>query len=266
MGKKRYVVIPIIVAIIITHALFGHLIFGFPYEQDINKYSTYVHLQPEWNSYPKNILYEVTTVWSNPHSDVNDPYYEEAIGVQLKTEYNPNELRYVHGKPYVELNHEFSDCKNRWKPIAYRHALDAVSHQFYNLVGTQLNSDPYVVVYSPLQNSEYSLSEQKTKVKSGFSKFIPICTSKDVTTYDYSVSINDEKIAFDVYFVPSLSERENFHQNFDEFSYYEGCFGLNHQRFSGSCENVDKLSGLLIVVPDELSRSLTEITINLHEK
>jgi len=127
---------------------------------------------------------------------VNDPYYEEAIGVQLKTEYNPNELQYVHGKPYVELNHEFSDCKNRWKPIAYRHALDAVSHrfynlvgtqlnsEFYNLVGTQLNSDPYVVVYSPLQNSEYSLSEQKTKVKSGFSKFIPICTSKDVTTYD----------------------------------------------------------------------------------
>jgi len=49
MKKKLYVVIPIIVAIIITHALFGHLIFGFPYEQDINKYSTDVHLQPEWN-------------------------------------------------------------------------------------------------------------------------------------------------------------------------------------------------------------------------
>lgn len=252
----------------ITHALYGHLIFGFPYEQDINKYSTYIHLQQEWKSYPRNILFDVTTVWSNPYSDVNNPYYEGGIGVHLKTEYNPNELQYLYGKPYVELNHEFSDCKNRWEPIAYRHTIDTLSHQYYNLIGVQLNSDPYVVVYSPLQNSEYELSEQETKVKSGFSKFIPICTSKDVTSYDYSVSINDEKIGFDAYFVTSISERENFHQNFDEFSYYQGngCSGQNYQRFSGTCENVDKRSGLLIIVPDNLRLSLTEITVNLHEK
>lgn len=254
------------IAILVTHAFFGHLIFGFPYEEDINKHQTYIHLQPDWKSYPRNILFDITTVWSNPNSDINDPYYTEGIAVYLKTEYNRNELQYLYDKSYVELNHELSDCKNRWSPIAYAHTIDTLRSMFDYFNGIQLNSDPYVVVYSPLSNNEYELSEQETKLKSGYSQFIPICTSKDITSYDYSVKMNDERIGFDVYFVPSISERENFHQNFDEFSYYEGCFGLNYQRFSGSCENVDKRSGLLIVVPDELSRSLTEITINLHEK
>ena len=267
MNSKLYLFLSIIgISILIIHAFFGHLIFGFGYEQDINKYSTYIHLQPEWNSYPRNILFEVTTVWANPYSDVNDPYYEESVGVHLKTEYNRNELEYLNGKSYVELNHEFSDCQNRWKPIAYRHTIDTISHQFYNLVGTQLNSDPYVVVYSPLQNSEYELSEQKIKVKSAYSQFIPICTSKNVTSYDYSVSINDEKIGFGVYFVPSINERENFHQNFDKFSYYQGCSKQNYQRFSATCENVAKESGLLIIIPDDLNHPLTEIIVNLHER
>ena len=44
---------------------FGHLLFV--YDQDINKYSIYVHFQEEWNSYPVNILFDVTNVWSNPN-------------------------------------------------------------------------------------------------------------------------------------------------------------------------------------------------------
>ena len=46
----------------------------------------------------------------------------------------------------------------------------------------------------------------------------------------------------------------------------EGCFGHNLQSFSGTCENVEKNSGLLIIVPDELHNSLTKISVNLHEK
>ena len=72
------------IAILVTHAFFGHLIFGFPYEEDINKHQTYIHLQPDWKSYPRNILFDITTVWSNPNSDINDPYYTEGIAVYLK--------------------------------------------------------------------------------------------------------------------------------------------------------------------------------------
>ncbi len=268
MKKKFYVIIPIIAfSIIFINAFFGHLIFDFGSEQDINKYSIYIHLQPEWKSYPRNIIFDVTTVWTNPESSTNNPFFDPDIDVRPKTEYNINELQYVNDKPYVELKHEFSDCKNEWKPIVYRHWVDTVRRQFSYLMGSQKNSDPYVVVYPKISNKEYDLSEQKTKLGSGYSHFIPICTSKDVTSYDYSVKINDEKLGFDVYFVPSIEEPENYLKN-TNFNHYQddGCFGKNFQRFSDTCENINHDSGLLIIVPDELNNSVTKITINLHEK
>ena len=51
--------------LVFSNAFFGHLFFDTPYDQDINKYSIHIHLQQEWNSYPRNILFEITNVWSN---------------------------------------------------------------------------------------------------------------------------------------------------------------------------------------------------------
>ena len=268
LKKKFYFVIPLAAFIVIViNAFFGHLIFDFDNEQDLNKYSIYVHLQPEWQSYPRNIIFDVTTMWTNPESNTNDPYYEPELDIQLKTEYNVNELQYINEKSFVELKHEFSDCKNEWKPILYRRAIDSARAQFSHLLGNQINSEPYNVVYPITPNEKYNLSEQKTKLESGYSGFIPICTSKDVTSYDFSVKINDDKLGFDVYFVPSIEELDNYLRNSD-FEYYQkdGCFGNNLHSFSGSCDNVGKNSGLLISVPDELHNSLTKITVNLHEK
>ena len=264
--KKKYIIVPAAAfAILFVHAFFGQLIFNFETEQEINKYSKYIHLQPEWNSYPRNILFDVTTVWSNQNPNVNDPFYEHGIAVTLKTEYNQNELQYVNGKPFVELNHEYSECEYQWKPIAYRHAIDSAIHQFDNLAGIQQNSDPYIVQYTLQKNLAYDDSKQQSKLKSGYSHFIPICTSKESSSYDYNVKINDDSVGFDVYFVPSIKQQENFHQNSD-FDFYDGCFGKNYQRFSGTCSKVGQNSGLLIVIPDDLNPPLTEITVYLHER
>jgi len=268
MKKKLYIILPVIAFLIIfINAFFGHLIFDFGYEQDINKYSIYVHFQPEWQSYPRNIIFDVTTVWSNPETNTNNPYYESELDIQLKTEYNVNELQYINEKPFVELKHEFSDCKNEWKPMLYRRAVDTVRAQYNHLTDLQANSDPYIVVYPKIINEEYNMSEQETKIESGYSHFIPICTAKDVTSYDYSVKINDEKLGLDVYFVPSIEELENYRHS-GNFDYYQNdvCYQKNFQRFSGTCENVDQDSGLLIIIPDELDLAVTKITINLHEK
>jgi hypothetical protein len=53
----------------------------------------------------------------------------------------------------------------------------------------------------------------------------------------------------------------------DNFEYYldEGCYGNNFQKFSGTCMNVDKNAGLLVVIPDDLKRPYTEISIKLTE-
>jgi len=268
MKKKFYIIIPITVfSIILINAFFGHLIFDFGSEQEINKYSIYIHLLSEWQSYPRNIIFDVTTVWTNPETNTNDPYYEPELDIQLKTEYNVNEVQHINEKSFVELKHEFSDCKNEWKPILYRRVVDSARAQFSHLMGLQINSDPYIVVYPKIINEEYNISEQETKLETGYSYFIPICTAKDVTSYDFSVKINDEKLGFDVYFVPSIKEIDNYRQNVN-FNYYksDGCSGKNFQRFSGSCDNVENNSGLLIMLPDELHNSLTKISVNLHEK
>ena len=263
MKTKLYVVLPIIAfVIILINAFFGHLIFDLELDQAINKYSVYIHLQPQWNSHPKNIIYYVTSVWDNPQINTNDPYYETEIDIELKTEYNTNELLYINDKAYVELKHEFSDCKNEWKPILYRRIADSVTSKLSNLLGDQLNSDPYIVKYPITSNEKFTRADYN----GGYSYFVPICTVKDVTSYEYSVKVNDEDLAFDIYIVPSIQELKNFRNNSD-FTYYQGdgCFGMNFQVFSGKCENIKKESGLLIVIPDKLNYSVTKITINLHE-
>ena len=263
MKNKLYIILPIVAfAIIFINAFLGHLIFDLGLEQVINKYSVYIHLQPQWDSHPRNIIYYVTSVWDNPQTNTNDPYYEPELDIQLKTEYNSNELLYIKDKAYVELKHEFSDCKNEWKPILYRRIADIITSQFSYLFGNQLNSDPYIIKYPFVSNEKYT----KNDYNSGFSFFVPICTVNDVTSYEYSVKVNDEDLAIEVYVVPSIQELENY-QNNSDFTYYqdEQCSGTNIQTFTGKCENIIKESGLLIAIPDKLNFSVTKIIINLHE-
>ena len=68
-------------------------------------------------------------------------------------------------------------------------------------------------------------------------------------------------------FVPSKNELKNYMENFENFTHYQtdGCFGKNYMSFNGFCENVSSNSGLLIIIPDELTLSLTRVTVNLHE-
>ena len=265
-----YIILPVgAFSLILLNALFGHLLFNSPYNQDINKYSIYVHLESDWQSYPRNILYEVTNVWSNPNPDaeLSKFNYDPSIQTSLVSDYNSNQLEYQNNKSYVELKHEFSNCEASWKPVLYRYAIDIVRNNFEYLQGNQLNNDPYVQIFPERPNESYDLEKQNELVNQGFAQFIPICTTKGTTSYDYSISVNDEKIGFDVYFVESKDQLQNYLSN-HSFSYYteNGCFSMNHQSFSGTCNNVDSEAGILIVIPDNLTLSITKIKVNLHER
>jgi len=66
MKRIFYFIIPVIAfTLILSNALLGHLIFDSSYDQNINKYSIYIHLQSDWKSSPGNILFDITNVWSN---------------------------------------------------------------------------------------------------------------------------------------------------------------------------------------------------------
>ncbi|AJM91910.1 hypothetical protein [Nitrosopumilus piranensis] len=260
MKRILYVVLPIFAFVLIfTNAFFGHLIFGLPYEQDINKYSIYVHLQEEWNSYPGNILFDITNVWSNSNSDQN-VYSTDPSDITSLINYNSNQLQSQNGKSYVELKHEFSNCESSWKPMLYRLAIDSLRNKIEFVKGAQLNDDPYITILPNMGIEKQTASES-------YVQFIPICTSHESTSYEFSVSINDKNSWFDVYFVNSEKQLEHY-LNSETFHYYSGdeCSAQNYQSFSGECNNVGNNSGLLIIIPDNLEQSLTKVKVNLHEK
>jgi hypothetical protein len=260
--KILYLVIPILAfSIIFVNAFYGHLIFVSETQEVANKYSVYVHLLSEWQSDSKNIIFDVTNSWhkSDKLNNVNHVFDAEF------KEYNTNQLHEINGKSYVELKHEFSDCQEEWQPMLYRKVVDAVRHEIEYVQGRQLSTDPDVSVYPNIENQNYDNLEQQSKIKNGFAQFFPICTSKNITSYDYSVKTDNKDLGFDVYFVLSSVEQEQFWNS--EFDYYteSGCYGQNKQSYSGICENIDKNSGLLIIFPDNLKPWTTKVTVNLYE-
>ncbi len=257
-----YIVIPIFAfSVIFVNAFFGHLIFASETQQVINKYSVYVHLLSEWQSDSKNIIFEVTNSW---HKSDKDAEINHIFDAESKA-YNTNQLQEINGKSFVELKHEFSECQEDWQPMLYRKAVDTVRHEIEYIQGKQLSPDPDISLYPNIDNTNYDNLEQQLKIKNGYVQFFPICTSKEITSYDYSVKTDNKDLGFDVYFISSSEQRENFGDS-QFYSYTElGCFGENKQSFSGSCKNIKKDSGLLVILPDELKPWTTKVTVNLYE-
>ena len=258
--KKIFFILPVVAfMIVLLNGLFGHSLFTSPYDQDIKKYSIYVHFQEEWNSYPVNILFDVTNVWSNPNIS-NQTFSTDFSNVSNFDNYNSNNLQYQDNRGYVELKHQFNDCNSSWKPMLYRYAIDTIRNQIELIQGSELNNDPYVSIFPNIKSTNSIASEF-------YIQFIPICTNKNTTSYEYSISIDDKTSSIDVYFVDSKKQFENYIDS-GKFDFYtdDGCYGKNFYSFSGMCENIAQESGLLIIIPDNLNRSLTKVTVNLHEK
>lgn len=216
----------------------------------VNKYSNYIHFQPEWKSYPRNLIVDVSTSWDRKVIVGEGMPDVSKHGAKQRQ----NTLKYVNEKPVVAVQYDYRDCESQWFHYA-KTGLD--------FFGNQLES----VATKSIPNTTYSDELQKIKLENGFAQFVPICTSKDSTNYKYTVSINDNTTGFDVYFVPSHMQQWNYFLNLQNFEYYtdEKCFGNNYKKFSGQCENVDKNGGLLIVIPDDLSRPMTKISVKLTE-
>jgi len=258
--KKIFLILPIIAfTILILNGFYGHLLYASPYDQDINKYSIYVHFQEEWNSFPVNVLFEITNVWSNSNQN-NHVYSTDFSDVTNFDNYNSNNLQFQDNRGYVELKHQFSDCNSSWKPMTYRYVIDTVRNQIELIQGSELNDDTYVSILP-------NIKSQNSIESNYYVQFIPICSDKKITSYEYSIKIDDQNSWFDVYFVDSKKQFDNYLKS-EKFNFYtsDNCFGKGYTSFSGVCENIDGESGLLILIPDNLSRSLTKIKVNLHEK
>lgn len=287
MRRGLYLTVPVIIlGVVMANAFFGQEMLGSIHDRSINRYSIYVHLQPGWESHPNNILYEVTNVWSGPlHSPTGGEPYTRVDPDDISTlvTYNQNQLQYQNSKPYVELRHEFSDCKTDWRPIPYRYAVDSARNWIETMQGVQTDGagsvddayaaasrdDPYVWIFPNVPSDAYDADGQSAPpARSGYAQFIPVCTiSEGPVTYDYSVMVNDPAVGLDAYFVRSEAEAAAYASG-SNFAYYKqaGCSITGHNSFSSTCHGVTQGSGLLIIVPDGLDLSLTKVRVGLHER
>ncbi len=217
-----------------------------------NEYANYVHFQPEWKSYPRNLIVDVTTTWDR---EVIPGEEEQSDITKHGAKQRQNGLQYVNSKPIVLVQYDYRDCESQWFHYA-KTGLDFLGYQL------ELFRDK-----GSIPNTAYSNESQTQKLENGFAQFVPICTSKESTDYKYTVSVNDDAIGFDVYFVPSYVQQWYYFLYPENFEHYsdDGCYANNFQKFSGTCNNVDKNSGLLIVIPDELSRPMTKVSVKLTE-
>ncbi|MCY4490212.1 MAG: hypothetical protein OXC46_01965 [Thaumarchaeota archaeon] len=220
------------------------------WKNQINEYSNYVHFQPEWASYPRNLIVDVSTSWERQITQDEEKPDMTKHGAKNKQ----NGLVYVNGKPVVAVQYDYRDCQSQWFHYA-KTGLDFLGNHFA------------LFEKESIPNTSYSDQAQEQKLSDGFAQFIPICTSRENTSYKYTIDINDDSLGFDVYFVPSYIQQWYYFLHPEYFEYYEqdGCYANNHLKFTGSCD-VGKNAGLLIIIPDDLSRPMTKISVSLIEQ
>lgn len=249
MKTRTYaVLVTVAFCAILLNALYGHNLYGSPYDQALAKYSIYVHLQPGWDSAPANILYDVTVSWDGSPKEGDS--------------YNSNQILTQGGREVVVLQHGFSDCSHGWSPPLYRYGADVLRSYIDYVGGRQLNLDPYTPHLPDIPNTTYSDQLQASLIPHGYAHFIPVCNNGDAASFQYSISINDPDVAFDAYFVPSSQVFDDFLRG-DDLVWYANCFVTHHISHTGFCNDVGPDSGLLVILPDMLEQSLTRVSVSI---
>ena len=232
----------------------------------VNRHSLYVHLDPIWVSYPSNIVFDVTSTWNKSNAILDESQRFVPFDETIPENYGKNELDSMHDKPFVRLSHLNNQCQYNFQPHHYRSTVDVIRQNIEVAMGLQLTNDPYNIQFSNVKNTSYTDSQQESKLSNAFAHFIPICMINDVSDFDYSIRIDDKSVGVNLYFVPSISEFESYKESGTFFYYTEpGCSAKNLISFSGTCYDVSKGSGVMILIPDDISRSLLKTTINIYE-
>jgi hypothetical protein len=231
----------------------------------------YVEPLPDYASYANNVMELSTAAWEDANDNlqfIEVGTWEQAdFRVSWVKEFGVEHVGYAFGSWFIEVGLGDSGCGNgMWQPYSEKYTTDIMTHEIGHVLGFDHVNDPDSIMYPTAINWEYGNVETQKTLTTGYGYFQPICTSKDVTTFDWHVSSDDPTYGFDVYFVPSVNEFDKWADG-EPFNYFEGdgCFAENMLSVGGTCEGVNQDSGLLIIMGDDASEPLTEITLNLQE-
>lgn len=238
--------------------------------QQTTSYSIYVEPLPDWAAdYAGNVMYSATKAWEDANPDIK--FYqasspEEAdLIVQWIRDYGTEYVGEAIGGQVIQVGLGNSYCMGQWNPFSSETVTLIAEHELGHFLGFDHSSDESDIMY-PTLKYRYGAVEVEENLAPNYAWFVSVCTLEEVTSYWYQVEMEEEAYGFDVYFVPSKAEYDQYTAG-SAFSYYSDadCYGENYVTYSRTCGGVAQESGLLIIAPDKLTNSLTRIKVQLME-
>ena len=230
----------------------------------------YTEELPGWASYASNVMYESTEYWSDllPGTEfyVADSRRSADFSVQWVKEFGVEHVGYALGNRFIEVGLGDSHCMDRWHPYSGRYVAHIMTHEIGHILGYGHSSDRSSIMYPVALGREYGVVETELPSVVNHANFVPFCTARDITSFEYHVSIDDPTHGFDVYVVPSRDSLDRWSDD-EPFKHYssESCYGEGYLKYGGRCESVSGSGGLLIITGDELSERLVTITAKYRE-
>ena len=226
---------------------------------------------PEWADYASNVMYLSTESWKEANEGLEFWVVENSsdadFRVQWVKDFGGEKVGYAYGNQFIEVGLGDSDCLNKWNPYSEKYISHIMKHEIGHIFGHEHNNNPDSIMYPIALNREYGLVEEEYRLTEGYGQFIPFCTIKDLTSYDFSISTTDETYGFDYYIVPSGNEFDKWAEG-KVFQHYSNkdCFGEGWLTISGTCKGVSAGSGIMVLVDSELTTPLVTITVQKLEK
>ena len=229
----------------------------------------YVYPLPEWADYAENVIDDAIMAWEDANSNldfrkVSSP--EEAdFSIAWVKDFGGLHVGYALGSQYMEVGLGDSFCDGSWRPYYEDYITYIATHEIGHILGLEHSLDPNDIMYDTAPPAQYKVETYEFDSTAGYIHFLRVCSGLDVTSYDFSIDIDDPN-GIDVYFVPSINEYDTYGIS-ETFNYYstKGCFGKNVVKFSGSCSGVSNKGGLLVVLPDKTNKGLVRISASLEE-
>ena len=230
----------------------------------------YVDPLPDWASYAEGTVQKVFPYWENKHPGLKfvevNTWEESDFAISWVKDFGGMHLGYAYGSEFIEIGLGDSGCGGTWFSFDQSSIIDTITHEVGHIIGYDHNNNPNDIMYANARFNQYDKEYYEFDTAAGYVHWYPICSTRQLSTYDYEISINDSN-GFDFYFVPSGKE---FDKNVSgsTWSYYDqrGCYAENVVRHTGTCSGIDYAGGIIIITPDRTDQTLVTISLSLSEK